>query len=307
MIRPTLRQLAYLTALQDKKSFSAAAEQCRVTQSTLSAGIKELETIMGQRLINRRARKSSLTPFGLEVAERARRILAETDNLMARARKMNAPLSGIFRLGVIPTIAPYLLPKMLPPLQRRFPDLELQLHEDLTRRLLGLADQGRLDAILMAFPYETPGMTQKILFEEEFVLAAPAQRKTPGKLSIHDLKPDDLLLLEDGHCLRDHALSACQISAPHARKAFSATSLPTLIQMIEHGYGVTLLPAMAAKDSFLTARTRLIPFKSPAPRRRIGLAWPRNGPLAQDALLLAGFLQKTSGNEFLGNPLKTTV
>jgi len=292
MIRPTLRQFAYLIALQEEQSFSAAAETCNVTQSTLSAGIKELETIMGQRLVNRRGRKSSLTAFGLEVSERARGILSETDALMTRARKRTEPLTGTFRLGVIPTIAPYLLPQILPPLQKKFPQLELQLHEDLTGRLLALMDKGKLDAILMAFPYETPGLEQKILFEEEFVLASPAARKTPAKLTVKDLRPDDLLLLDDGHCLRDHALSACRLPPPKSRKTFSATSLPTLIQMVENGFGVTLLPEMALKAAGISAKTRVTRFKSPAPSRQIGLAWPQNSGLTKDISLLVSVLQK---------------
>ena len=295
MIRPTIRQLAYLIALQDEKSFSAAAEICHVTQSTLSAGIKELETVLGQRLVNRRGRRSTLTAFGAEVAARARIILDETDSLMARAKKMGAPMTGIFRLGVIPTIAPYLLPEILPLLHKEFPDLELQLHEDLSERLLARLDQGRLDAVLMAFPYETPGLEQKILFEEAFLLASPKTRKLPRTLTVKDLRPDDLLLLEDGHCLRDHALSACKLPAQKTRKTFSATSLSTLIQMVENGFGVTLLPEMAVKTGGITQKTRLTRFKKPVPTREIGLAWAKNSPQEENIRILAKTLKKKTG------------
>lgn len=286
MIRPTIRQLSYLIAIQDEKSFSAAADLCLVTQSTLSAGIKELENILGQPLVNRGARKATLTPFGQETCETARRILNETDALMTRAARLKKPLSGPFRLGVIPTIAPYLLPVILPEIQKDFPDLELQIFEDLSARLLEKALQGTLDAILMAFPYETPGLEQNTLFEEPFLLAAPRKKIDKNIVSLEDLEKTNLLLLEDGHCLRDHALSACKLPPPRTRKTFSATSLPTLIQMVEHGYGATLLPKMAAKDSLLTENTRLIPFASPAPSRKIGLAWPENSPREADTRLL---------------------
>ena len=282
MIRPTLRQMTYLVALMDEGSFSAAADHCLVTQSTLSAGIKDLENILEQRLVNRHGRTISLTPFGLEVAENAREILTDVDKIVARSRKMQAPLSGPLRLGVIPTIAPYLLPKILPEIQKSYPHLELQLHEDLTDRLLEQIEKRKLDAALIAFPYETPRLQQTLLFEEEFVLIAPKGRKLPKTLSLDDLMPANLLLLDDGHCLRDHALSACKIQIPKTRKTFSATSLPTLIQMVEHGYGVTLLPEMAAHNMTSFKNIEVRKFRKPAPKRQIGMAWPSNSPHGSD-------------------------
>ncbi len=282
MIRPTLRQLTYLVALEDEGSFSAAAEYCLVTQSTLSAGIKDLENILEQRLVNRHGRTISLTPFGLEVAENARKVLADVDKIVARSKKIQAPLSGPLRLGVIPTIAPYLLPKILPEIQKSYPHLELQLHEDMTARLLEQIEQRKLDAALIAFPYETPRLRQTLLFDEEFVLIAPKGKKLPKTLSIDDLIPDSLLLLDEGHCLRDHALSACKVQVPKTRKTFSATSLPTLIQMVEHGYGLTLLPEMAVQNMASFTNMQIKKFTKPAPTRQIGMVWPTNTPHGKD-------------------------
>jgi LysR family hydrogen peroxide-inducible transcriptional activator len=270
---PSMKQLQYLLALQDHGSFSEAAAACNVTQSTLSGGIATLEDLLRQKLADRSQRRITLTPLGLEIAEKARGIVGSAGDLVARARSLDEPLTGPLRLGIIPTIAPYLLPRILPGLQSRFPKLELQLHEDLSQRLVEQARAGRLDVILLAFPFETPGMDQLTLFEEKFVLARlRGSRRTRKALSIGDLEGETLLLLDEGHCLRDHALAACKLTAPRERRTFSATSLPTLIQMVGHGYGVTLLPEMAA-DSTLSDKIEIVPFSNPAPTRRIGLAW----------------------------------
>jgi LysR family hydrogen peroxide-inducible transcriptional activator len=294
MSRLSLRQLEYLAAIEDTGSFSLAAEKCLVTQSTLSAGIKELETILGQKLIERGPRGAALTPFGRRAAESARKIFAETDDLLARSKSLSAPLSGPLRLGVIPTVAPYLLPRILPGLQKKFPALELQLHEDMTGRLLEELRRGQLDAVLMAFPFDTPGMTQKILFRENFLVACPKDYAHPRAFQARDLDREKLLLLEDGHCLRDHALLACDIRRPQfsQNRAFSATSLPTLIQMVGHGFGITLLPEMAARAGSLPAGLELIPFSAPAPGRDIGLAWMRGHPKTRDFELLSTAIEK---------------
>ncbi|MCC6597266.1 MAG: hydrogen peroxide-inducible genes activator [Alphaproteobacteria bacterium] len=289
MIRPTLRQLEYLTAIEDTGSFSLAAEHCHVTQSTLSAGIKELETTLNQKMVERggRGRGVTLTPFGQYTADCARLIFTQTDNILAHSRALAAPLSGPLRLGVIPTIAPYLLPGILPVLQKKFPALELQLHEDLTDRLLEALRRAQLDAVLMAFPFDTPGMTRKHLFHENFLVAAPKGHAHTSPYKTEDLNGEKLLLLEDGHCLRDHALSACGIQRPRQRKTFSATSLPTIIQMVNHGFGITLLPEMAAKHGFLPDGLTLIPFKSAAPGREIALTWMQDHAKAEDFMLLS--------------------
>ncbi len=296
-MRPSLRQLSYLIAIKEHGSFLAAADDCAVTQSTLSAGIKELETILGRPLVNRNRKAATLTPFGYEVFEKAQKILEDTDRIVARSKLLNEPLSGPLRLGIIPTIAPYMLPDILPQLTENFPRLELQLHEDLTDRLLESLRKNELDLALMAFPYDTNGMTQRILFEEKFYAAIPDLSPSPSlgegwgggeTLNINDLKPDELLLLEDGHCLRDHALSACDIQLPRTRKTFSATSLPTLIQMVKAGFGMTLLPEMACQINTLPAGIRLMPFtdKRP-PMRQIGLCWRDRDPSGRDYEILA--------------------
>ncbi len=279
MIRPTLRQLEYLIALEEEKSFSAAADICNVTQSTLSAGIKELENILEQNLVTRGRRKVTLTAFGVETTYHARNILHETDKITARAHQIKAPLTGPLRLGVIPTIAPYFLPQILPSLQEQFPALELQLHEDLSDRIVKKIEQGALDLLLMAFPFETPNMSQMFLFEEPFYLACPkGQEPRKTTLSTGDLDIESLLLLEDGHCLRDHAIAACGLQQPSMRKAYSATSLQTLVQMVNNGFGTTLLPEMATQEQNLPKNISVLSFNEPKPTRQIGLVWRKNSP-----------------------------
>ena len=288
-MRPSLRQLSYLIAINERGSFLAAADECAVTQSTLSAGIKELETILDQPLVIRSRKAATPTPFGLEVIESAEKILSDTDHIVARSQLLNEPLSGPLRLGVIPTIAPYMLPDILPKLTEKFPRLELQLHEDLTDRLLESLKKSEIDLALMAFPYDTPDMQQHILFEEKFYAAASEfAGPVAERINIKDLEPEKLLLLEDGHCLRDHALSACDLQMPATRKTYSATSLPTLIQMVRAGFGMTLLPEMACQTKALPAGIRLLSFtdKHP-PTRQIGLCWRKNDPRKRDYEMLA--------------------
>jgi LysR family hydrogen peroxide-inducible transcriptional activator len=280
---PSLKQLQYLTALADYASFSEAAAACNVTQSTLSAGIATLETLLGQKLADRSQRRIALTPFGEETVERARALVAGAGDLVTRARSLSAPLTGPLRVGIIPTIAPYLLPRILPALQKKFPALELQWREDLSHRLVEMLRLGQLDLILMAFPFDTPGMEQMTLFDEPFVLACPKNHwHGPRPLKSAALEGEKLLLLEEGHCLRDHALAACKLQPRRERQAFNATSLATLVQMVGQGYGLTLLPAMAAHKDSLPDTVEIIPFRAPAPSRTIGLAWRTGSPRAKD-------------------------
>lgn len=283
MILPTLRQLQYLRALARAPGFKAAAEACNVTQPSLSAGIAELETLLGEPLLDRRQRKKILlTPFGQTVLAHAQNILAGAENLMAAAQAQKDPMAGIFRLGLIPTVAPYLLPRILKPLEKKFPQTEFQIFESVSQDLVHKIDNGDIDAALMAFPYSHPdSMTHRILLNEPFWCAAPA-RCFPGKkkISIDDLAGQKLLLLEDGHCLRDHALSACRLQQSRDKKTFSAASLPTLIQMVAQGYGITLLPDMVARHGTPAKGLRLIPFADPAPARQIGFLWRRHAPRA---------------------------
>lgn len=274
---PTIKQLQYLKALTQERNFQRAANKCHVSQSTLSAGIIEMENLLGLSIIDRKNRKKVvLTPFGEEVLKTAQSVLNQMNELTARAQNITAPLSGPFRLGIIPTIAPYLLPTILPKLQKEFPKLEIQITEDLTAPLIKQLHQSDIDLAILAFPYATPNLKQIIFYEEPFFAAAKKGTFTTTKISIKDLEQHNLLLLEDGHCLRDHALSACKIELNKNQKSLSATSLLTLIQMAAQGSGITLLPEMVIKQGFLPKSLELKPFKAPEPTRQIGAAWREN-------------------------------
>lgn len=292
-MRPTLKQLDYLIALKNEGSFSRAAEFCNVTQSTLSAGIKELETVLGQILVDRSSRDITLTPLGEDVHQQALKIMRATDQLVATAKSREEPLSGVLRLGVIPTIAPYMLPSLLPALQTEFPKLQIQLFEDMTGRLIERLMRRQIDLILMAFPYEQDGMETRMLFEEPFVIAAPKGVHHQQAVELPFLDDKSVLLLEDGHCLRDHALQACKLrSNTSEKRTFSATSLPTLIQMISHGYGLTLLPEMAVRQAVLPDNIEIIPFSDPQPTRHIGLGWRKGDVNARDYKALSQMIEK---------------
>lgn len=283
MIRPKLRQLEYLVAIDNEKSFSKAALACNVTQSTLSTGIKELEDILGQSLVNRASRHITLTPTGDDIALQARAILQDVDAIVTRAQASQNPLSSTIRLGFIPTIAPYVLPKILPEMDKNFPDLHLELYEDLSERLIDMVHKRQIDAAVLAFPYETKGLDEREIMEEDFLLAVPKNREIPASLRITDVKPEELLLLEDGHCLRDHALSACNLQLPARRKTFSATSLATLLQLVDHGFGITLLPEMVVNNAPISKGIKLKPFADKQkPKRKIGIVWLKNTPTKRD-------------------------
>ncbi len=271
---PSLKQLRYLVALEEHRHFGRAATACFVSQSTLSAGLKELETALDAELVERNNRTVVFTALGLEVAQRARRVLREAEELAEMAAKGREPLSGRLRLGVIPTIAPYLLPRALPFLRKAYPKLQLYLTEDLTARLLTLLEDGTLDLVLLALPYHAGEVETLALFKDGFHLVARkdhplAQKKTIG---LNDLRDADLLLLAEGHCLRDHALAACRL--PQAESGFAGASLNTLVEMVAGGLGVTLLPDVAVpahvpRAGELVAR----PFDRAGAGRQIGLAW----------------------------------
>lgn len=274
---PPLRQLQYLLALNQHKSFSRAAEACNVTQSTFSAGIAGLENLLGHQLVNRNTRHLTFTALGEEIATKSKAVIHQAGDIMSFAKRSGDGLNGPLRLGIIPTIAPYLLPTLLPALTQDWPQLELQLHEDLSSRLIEKLEAGKLDVLLLAFPFSTPNFKQQIIFSEEFVLAT-SDGSSDKPVDEDELETMNLLLLEEGHCLRSHALAACRTQSPSVRKTFSTTSLPTLIQMIGHGYGVTLLPEMAAQTGTLPEGIHIRRFKDPAPTRDIGLVW-RSGTL----------------------------
>jgi len=290
---PTLRQLQFLMALAEHANFSRAAEACHVTQPTLSAAIKELETILGSILVERGSKEAVLTPSGEAALERARRVMAEAEDLVASVQAAGEPLSGPFRLGVIPTIAPFLLPIILPVLRENFPKLELFLREDLTDRLYeGLRDR-RLDAALIALPYDAPMISSQAFGSDAFLFVCapdhPLAKK--DKLTPSDLADDELLLLEDGHCLRDHALSAC--SAGRARTDFAATSLYTLVQMVKSGLGATLLPKMAVEAGLIEHMDLVAkPFDPTVIGREIGIAWRKGSARQEEAIQLVSIMGK---------------
>ncbi|HEY4231384.1 MAG TPA: LysR substrate-binding domain-containing protein [Thermoanaerobaculia bacterium] len=290
---PTLRQLTYLVELSERLNFRAAADRQFVTQSTLSAGIKELETQLGVQLVERDKHHVRLTTVGEDVAARARELLASAMDLAEAARSAARPLCGPLRLGAIPTIAPYLLPGVLPALRRAYPELKLYLREDLTSRLLERLRASRLDVALIALPFETGGLFVRELFKDDFAFVAregdPAVRAKVVPLRKIDTK--DMLLLEEGHCLRDHAIAACGPRRATWEPRVEATSLTTLIQMVEGGLGVTLLPRITL-DAGILKSTRLVarPFASSAPSRTLALVARRTSPRRRDADLLAEFL-----------------
>ena len=294
---PTLRQLQFFLALVRRQSFSRAAVDCLVSQSTLSSAIKELEGLLDRQLVDRSTRRFSLTPMGKDVAERAAEILALSEDL-ARSVSTRAPLVGPFNLGVIPTIAPFLLPKATPAIGKKFPDLELYLREDLTAALAERLAEGSLDAALLAFPYELPGVDWIEIGEDPFLFAGPPGSPLTARKSIRpsDLKAAHLLLLEDGHCLREHALDACRLRKGDIADAFGATSLFTLTQMVRAGLGATLLPKMAV-DAGLAADAGLsiAPLAPPAPARIIGLAFRKGSGRREDCALLAALFRDILG------------
>ncbi len=290
---PTLRQLQFFVALVRRQSFSKAAEDCLVSQSTLSSAIKELEGLLDCQLVDRSTRAFGLTPAGEEVAMRASQILADAED-MAREAANRGPLEGPFRLGVIPTIAPFLLPKAALRLKKAFPKLELFLREDLTDQLIERLQSGSLDAALLAFPYDVPGAEVIEIGADPFWYAAAPDDPLVEKevVSAKELQSTKLLLLEDGHCLREHAMDACKLRAPDVAAAFGATSLFTLAQMVRSGLGATLLPEMAVRAGFAkSSGLKATPLKEPAPSRRIGLAWRRGAGRSQEAEAIAQTFQ----------------
>lgn len=291
---PTLRQLHYFLAIAETLSVSRAAENCHITQSTLSSALAELEDILGVKLFDRGTRKLNLTQAGDDMLMPARAILEQTENLVRLAQRGRSPLSSQLVLGIIPTIAPYLLPKLLPALQTAYPALDLVLREDMTSRQLDGLKRGTVDVVLMAFPYETHNTDTMTLWSEPFFIArAGSKPALEGMMTIGDLQKEKILLLDDGHCLRDHIISACSLTSPsQTSKTLGATSLQTLIQMVQHGYGATLLPAMAINPQQPMQGISIQRFVSPQPTRQIGLAWRKNDPRAEEFRLLGKFIKE---------------
>jgi LysR family hydrogen peroxide-inducible transcriptional activator len=293
---PTLRQLQYLKLLAHHGSFSRAANAAHVTQPTLSAGIQELEKILGAAMVDRNRSGVILTAAGEEVVSRAGAILTQTEDLVREARGAGEPLGGRFRLGVIPTIAPFLLPAALPVLRARFPKLKLFLREDLTHRLVADVRSGALDGALLALPYDVTGLDFAHVGDDELMAAFPSDHPLSHAASIAPdrLEGEELILLEDGHCLRDHALTACGMGAArHAREeGFSATSLATLVQMVASGLGVSFLPAMAVEAGLAkSAQIAVRPLDADHANRQIVVAWRAGSTRAAECGLLVEVFQ----------------
>ena len=287
---PTLRQLQYLKLLAEHGSFSRAAEAASVSQPALSAGIQELEKVLGAPVVERTRGAIQLTAVGAEAVSRAEDVLARTEDLVETARNAGRPLSGRLRLGVIPTVAPFLLPATLPGLKAGYPQLRLFIREDLTGRLIAGLKAGQLDCAVIALPYAASGIDHARIGDDEILAAAPVGHPlaSGGDIQPGALKGEDLILLEDGHCLRDQALAAVDIDAPRGEDVFAATSLHTLVQMVSSGLGVSFLPAMAVRAGLADDASVVIrAFAAQAPSREIVVAWRKGSSRAAEARLLA--------------------
>lgn len=274
-----LRDLKYLIALADHRHFGRAASACFISQPTLSTQIRKLEEELGVALFERTPRKVMLTPVGMDIAERARRIVTDVEQMKEAARRSQKPEAGTVRLGIFPTLGPYLLPHVIPGIRERFPELQLLLVEEKSDLLLARLRDGRLDAALLAEPVHDDQLHAEFLFEEPFLLAVPEQHPFAqrGSLAIDDLAHEDLLLLEDGHCLRQQTLDVCHLSGASEKTEFRATSLETLRQMVAANVGMTLLPSLAVQPPVAQPPSiRLLSFKDSQPSRRIAMFWRRS-------------------------------
>jgi len=294
---PTLKQLQYLVALKDHGHFGRAAEACFVTQSTLSAGIRELESLIGITLVERTRRVVRFTPLGNSIAEKAQRVLREVEELADMARAAGKPLSGELRMAVIPTIAPFLLPQLLPRLRTEWPDLKLYLREETSQAACDSLHRGQVDCVLLALPFGCGEVESEVLFDDRLFVAFPPGEQPPAHVGPGEIDEHRLLLLEDGHCLKDHALAACNRPELRAEATMLGTSLHTLVQMVGNGLGMTLVPEMAVKAGLLegtgaTAR----PLEADHPSRRIALIWRKGSPREKEFRLLATALRSGAEN-----------
>jgi LysR family transcriptional regulator, hydrogen peroxide-inducible genes activator len=297
----SLKQLRYFSTVARTGHFGAAAEQCGVTQPALSMQIQELEKELGLQLLERARKGVGLTTGGREIADRAARVLAEVRDLVDSARHLSGQFSGPLRLGAIPTIAPYLLPQLLPLIRARHPNLDLHLRETRTHRLLQELVDGDLDLVLLALPTDHPGIETLSLFEDRFLLAVPASRSIAKNVrATPDLvRENRLLLLEEGHCLRDQALAFCELRQVESIDTFGASSLSTIVQMVSNGLGLTLLPELSFELEAKRADIALMRFFNPEPRRIIGLAWRETSPRKTDFAALGDLIVEAAGRKRL--------
>jgi LysR family hydrogen peroxide-inducible transcriptional activator len=287
MMNITLKQMRYFQTLARHGHFGRAAEACAISQPALSMQIKELEETLGTALFERSARQIRLTSFGEDFARRVGAILRSVDELADLARASTNLMAGRLRLGVIPTVAPYLLPTIVSSLTRAHPELDIHVRETLTPKLLHELTEGRLDAAIVALPVSEPSLTEVALFGEDFVLVRPradADKPVPDGDGLREMR---LLLLEEGHCFRDQALSFCNMPSAHPRELLDGSSLSTLVQMVGAGLGVTLIPAMAVAVETRSADVAIARFSAPRPQRTIGMIWRSTSPLAAQLMQVA--------------------
>jgi LysR family hydrogen peroxide-inducible transcriptional activator len=291
---PTIKQLQYLVALREHGHFGRAADACYVTQSTLSAGLRELETLLGVTLVERTRRVVRFTALGEKISDKAVRLLREAEEIAEVARAEGQPLHGELRMGVIPTIAPFLLPAMLPHLRREWPSLKLYLREETSQAACEALHRGQLDCVLLALPYGCGDVDSAALFDDSLFVAYP-RGEAPGGATVDVAAIDEnrLLLLEDGHCLKDHALSACNRPELRAHAAMMGTSLHTLVQMVDNGLGLTFIPSMAIEAGILEGtNVDAKPLLSDHGFRQIALIWRRSSPRESEFQLLATSLRR---------------
>ena len=292
---PSVKQLKYLCAVADHRHFSKAAAACHVTQSTLSAAIQELEHQLGVVIFERNRKNVLITPLGEKLLHQARLILGDVEDFVSLAKSHEEALASEIRLGVIPTIGPFLLPHLLRDLRKQFPKLKLYLKEDLSAQLVRHLQQGQLDLIILALPYPLPELEQVSLFTDEFLLCLPPghQLAKAGQVRQQNLKGESLLLLEEGHCLRDHALEACKLETADTDLVYQGTSLHTLVQMVANGLGVTLLPAMSVEADVLGDTDLLLKhFSNENVSREVGMAWRKSDPRREEYQLLREFIKE---------------
>ncbi len=290
-----LRALQYFVKLADLRHFSKAADACFVSQPTLSTQIKKLEDELGVQLVERSPKNIMLTPVGEEIAGRARLVLSDIDQIRAVARRSGNPADGSLRLGLFPTLAPYFLPHVVPSIRKTYPNLRLQLAEEKTEDILRMLRQGELDAGLLALPINDDGLEVDVLFEEPFVVALPGDHPLASRSSItmNDLEGTELLLLEEGHCLREHALEVCALAGAHERVDFHATSMETLRQMVAADVGITLMPILSVKPPIAaTSNVVTRQFADPAPSRTVALVWRSSSALSSFLKELAKCLRE---------------
>ena len=295
MINITLRQLRYFDALARHGHFGRAAEACSVSQPALSMQIKDLEQALGGGLLERGARQVALTSFGAELARRVRDILRAVDELGDFARASRDRLAGRLRVGMIPTIAPYLLPKVIENLARLHPELDIHVRETLTQKLIKEVAEGRLDTAIVALPVSEPSLTEVALFTENFLLVRPGADEGTPVPSREMLREMKLLLLEEGHCFRDQALSFCNMQSGPPREVLDASSHSTLVQMVGAGIGVTLIPEMAVPVETRSASVSVARFRNPQPARTIGMVWRRTSPLARQLMQISEVVCLSAG------------